>query len=104
MRFDLHHWNDPNIGRQLDRIESALNLIIERLSIMSAELDRLTADVAAQTTVIDSVVTLLTSLADQIRNLPATTVAINALADSVEAQTKKLSDAVVANTPAPPAP
>lgn len=67
-----------------------------------ATLADIQADVASETTVIDSVVTLLNGLSDQLKaavaaNDPA---AIQAVVDSIDANKKKLADAVSANTPA----
>lgn len=78
---------------------------LERLAmeirIMSVALDNLTAKVEAQSTVIASAETLLKTLADEVRALPADdSDAIQALADKIDAQTSELSAAVSANTPA----
>ena len=67
-----------------------------------ATLDDVVAAVAAEDTVIDSVVTLLTDIKAKLDaaiagNNPA---ALQALSDDIAAQTKKMADAVVANTPA----
>ena len=67
---------------------------------MSAELDRLTASVAAEDTVIDSAVALINGLAQQIRDHANDPAALNALADDIDAKSAALSEAVTANTPA----
>jgi hypothetical protein len=68
---------------------------------MSAALDRLTASVQAEDTVIDSVLVLLAQLADEVRNLPADdSDALNALADDIDAKAQAIASAVTANTPA----
>lgn len=59
--------------------------------------------VAAESTVVDSAVTLLGTLADKIAATAGDADAANALAAEVRAKTQSLSDAVVANTPAAPA-
>ena len=69
-----------------------------------ATLADIQADVTRQGTVITSVVTLLQGLNDQLKaalaaNDPA---AIQAVIDSIDTNTKSLSDAVVANTPGAP--
>jgi len=76
-----------------------------------ADFSKLQADVAAQTTVIAGVQTLLANLVQQISDLknagtsdPAVQAAIDSLATSVEANNAALSAAVAANTPAAPAP
>lgn len=66
--------------------------------------DNLVALVNAETTVIDSAVTLIGELATEIRNLEPTQEAINALADKVTADRDRLAAAVAANTPAAPPP
>jgi hypothetical protein len=62
------------------------------------------ASVAAQTTVEASVVTLINGLAQQLKVALAANdpVAVQALVDQISANTKGLSDAVTANTPATP--
>lgn len=71
---------------------------------MSDALNRLTAEIAEQKTVIDGAVTLLASLAQQIRDNAGDEDALNALANSLDAQTNELATAVTANTPAAPTP
>ena len=74
---------------------------------MSAELDRLTTEVAENTTVIESAITLINRLADQIRNNTTDPAALTALADSLDSEANKLGAAVAANTPVvtpPPVP
>ncbi len=66
---------------------------------MALNLDDLTAQVAAEGTVIDSAITLINGLAAEIASLPATQTAIDALAASVKAKAGDLSAAVAA-TPA----
>jgi ABC-type transporter Mla subunit MlaD len=67
-----------------------------------ASLDELTAAVAAQTTVVDSAVTLLGQLAQMVRDAGTDPAALAALADQIEAQSAELADAVTANTPETP--
>lgn len=73
---------------------------------MNAELDALTAAVAANTTVTGSAIELLTGLHAKILELLAQEVidpaAVQALADGLSADTQKLAEAIVANTPAAP--
>ena len=65
-----------------------------------ADLLALTEAVEAQGEVIDSAVTLIKGLAEEIKNLEPTQEAIDALYQKVTEETTALSDAVVANTPA----
>ncbi len=73
---------------------------------MSAELDRVTAEVAENTEVVDSAVLLLDKLAQLIRDNAGSPAALNKLADDLDNSGNKLAAAVAANTPAeepPPA-
>ena len=58
----------------------------------------LQAKVASENTVIDSAITLLAGLSAQIRALPASRQAIEALADLVDEKTEALAAAVQAGT------
>lgn len=69
---------------------------------MSAALDRLTAEVAETKTAVNSVLALVEGLAQQIRDNATDPVALNALADELDAQQAALAAAVAANTPAEP--
>ena len=69
-----------------------------------ALLDDIIADVQEETTVIESVVTLLTSLSDQLKAAGTDPVKLEALKVQIDANKKALADAVVANTPVPPTP
>jgi len=78
---------------------------------MSQELDALTAAVQHNTTVDQSVITLVNGLAQQLRDMAnsATELAdlkasISTMATELEASNQQVSDAVAANTPTPPTP
>lgn len=79
--------------RQLRSIQQT-----EETEIM--DLARLQASVAAQTDVIASAETLLTSLAQAIRDSAGDPAALAALADTVDANSSGLAASVVENTPA----
>ncbi len=68
---------------------------------MSA-LDNLKAEVAAQTTVIDSAVTLIKGFDSRLADAIAAgdPAVVQALSDQIHAETTALADAVAANTPA----
>jgi hypothetical protein len=68
------------------------------MSAQSDAIDRLTASVTAEETVLDSLLAAFSGLADIIRATPATTAAISALADKVDADAQKMAAAVTANT------
>lgn len=76
-----------------------VNVIHKELHFMSAELDRLTAEVGETSSAVDSVLALVAGLAEQIRLLSNDPGALLALADSLDAQQAKIAEAVTANTP-----
>src|SRR5438552_15834384 len=98
---------------QLDRIERKCDQILVNLAreenMLMATLDDLVTDVSSQSTVVDSVVTLLQGLRDQLAAALAFggPAKIQAVIDSIDANTAKLT-AAVANSPAgtgtPPTP
>lgn len=67
-----------------------------------ATIQDLTSHIEAQTSVEDGVITLLQTISQQLKDAQASNdpAAIQAAIDQIDANTKKLSDAVVANTPA----
>lgn len=95
---------DRRILGSLKRIEQMLWMLIHEEREMASALDQLELDVAAEGTVIDSAVVLLNGLKAALDAAIASgdmskVVAVNA---ELEAKTKELSDAVVANTPPTP--
>ena len=107
--------SDYEIVSRLDRIEQKIDLMNRREIVeMSVQqdikdaLDKVTADVAAETTLTGSVLVFIKGLQDQILALanatPDTTTAqaLQALATQIEVNNKTTADAMVANTPAPP--
>lgn len=91
-----------------DEMRAVLGDIITRLARIEGkimtELDAiqtLTAKIAEQGTVVESVVTLLNGLTDQIKNAKDVSPEIMALVAEIDAQTAALSAAVLANTPQP---
>lgn len=91
---------DPDLGRKLDWIVTALNTIQRRLYGMAGELAQLQADVAAERTVVDSAIVLLNGLAAKLDEAIANNnpQALADLSTEVKAQTQALADAVTANT------
>lgn len=77
-------------------------LILKQGRHMSAELDRLTASVTKIKDQDDSIIALVNGLAQQIRDNANNPAALNALADSLDAEAQKVADAVSANTTPPP--
>lgn len=103
---------NPVLRFQLNRIEAQLRLVFRRQGAiirkdfdMSAAIDRITASVQTLTSRDDSIVTLLGSISQEVRDAnSANDPAINALADSIDAESAKVLAAVNANTPAATAP
>ncbi len=85
-------------------VEEALKRIERRLDRMSVQLDRLTSEVAENSIAVDSAIVLLNRLAQMIRDSVDDPAALEALANDIDAKTNALAAAVVANTPAEPAP
>jgi len=71
---------------------------------MASNLDHVKASVAANTTVTQSVLTLVTGLAQQIRDNAEDPAALEALAGQLDADNAALAKAVTDNTPTAPAP
>ncbi len=95
-------WKWKRKPSQLDRIEGKVNQTM-------LDLKKITADVAALTTAEGSAIALLTSLKAAVDAIPpstdpATQAALDDLSSQIEKGTGDLAAAVVANTPAAPAP
>ena len=94
--------------RNFFHLRTSTATTLKLLEKIMADLTKLQADVAAQTTVTQGVATLLQQLAQQIADLktagasdPSVQAAIDDLATKVEANSAALATAVSANTPAP---
>lgn len=106
MRIDIYHHiaDEKGIGDKLDQILGILNVNNLKLTQIMNELKDLQAKVAANTTVEESAITLLTGLKASLDAAiasgdPAT---LTALSTSIDAETQKLAAAITANTPAAP--
>jgi chromosome segregation ATPase len=98
-RLDVyHHLGDVSA---LGAVIETLARIERKVDAMSIELDNLTREVTEIGTTVDSAVTLITGLAQQIRDLQNDPVALAALANSLDAKANELAAAVAANTPTP---
>lgn len=85
----------------LDLIAVGLGLIILwKVNDMSAALARLQTEVAEQTAVVESVLTLIDGLSTAIRENAEDPAALNAIADQLDENSNKLAAAVATNTPA----
>lgn len=68
--------------------------------VMTAAMDRLTAEVTETRSSVTAVLALVAGLAEQIRTNAQDPVALNALADELDASQASIAEAVTANTPA----
>jgi len=84
----------------LASLQQAFVNLNQKVNTMSQVIDRLTASVTNLTTVDDSLVALVTNLAQTIRDNATDPKALNDLADKLDAESAKVSEAVTANTPA----
>lgn len=103
MRFrfnrELYHKLDEGLAG-IGEIRALLDTLIRKEATMSAELDALTAQVAANGSAIDSAITLITNLAAKIAGGdPATAAALTALAADLKTKDDALAAAVAAQTP-----
>ena len=91
------------IERKIDGLTAALARIQQEEAKMTGELQQLTDDIAAETTVEQSAITLLQGLAAQLKAAAEDPAQVKALASQIEQNTAALSAAITANTPPPPA-
>ena len=85
--------------QSLRRITHKLNYIILGLEYMSQELDNLTAQVKANSDLLDSATTLINGIADRITAAGVDPAKLTALASELKAKDDVLAAAVTANTP-----
>ncbi len=116
MSLDIHLYHhilrDEDEGR-LARIEELLTALIKQgsdnMATVQEAMDALTAEVARNTTVDESAITLINGLADQLAALlaagdPAVLVSgIETIVAKLKGDSDALAAAVVANTPVTPA-
>lgn len=95
MKFEV---SVPELSRRLARMEQALNLIIGKIEQMALDFVRLETEVAEIGTVVDSAVTLLNSVAQDIRDNIANQAKLGVLADNLDAKAAALGAAIEANT------
>lgn len=106
--FDkLEHQLIEVISKVEQRYNNKLDLIIQELKHlrkeihhMSIEVDNLTAQVKANSDLLDSATTLINGIAARITAAGVDPVALNALTSELKAKDDILAAAVVANTPA----
>ena len=105
--MDLWQRDREVIWKSLQRIEAKVDLLLGvTVNLAQKEkvmLDDIQAAVEAQTTVIDSVVTLLNKLSAKVAELVAAGTVdpakVTELTNAIKANAQRLADAVAANTP-----
>lgn len=97
LKETFYSFGEREILRRLDAIE---RLIIRETKRMANDLSAIQAAVTNETTVEASAITLLQNLSAQLTSLKNDPAAIQALADSINANATSLAAAVTANTPA----
>lgn len=96
------------ILHRLDKIEHLLHKILTKENIIMATLDDVISDINDETTLIESVSTLITGLEDQINALlagaltPEQQAKVDLIFAGAEANKAKLAAALVANVPPAP--
>lgn len=88
--------------KELRDLRHDTNRILSQGETTLADLEALSAAVAENTNVDESAITLLNSLADELRAAATDPEAIAALADQLSGESSRLAAAVSANTPASP--
>lgn len=96
----LIHCDDPIIPAWVVDLDTKLDRIIERLKAMSKELDDLTAQVTANSVLLDSATTLINGIADRITAAGVDPAKLSALTAELKAKDDALAAAITANTPA----
>lgn len=91
-----------NAHVKLDLLLHFFNTLEARINLMSAELDALAAKVAANNDVVQSAITLLRGLKDQLDAAGTDGTKLRELSESLGAQTEQLAGAVAESTPAEP--
>lgn len=88
-------------GAMMRRIEHKLNLLLEKGDQMSKQMDDLTREVAETQGAVDSAIVLIQGLSDYLHANADDPVAIEKMANDLDAEQAKLAAAVAAN-PVPP--
>lgn len=98
------HPVDVHVYHHNDDTKRVLNKLIKRIERIMTKLDELNAAVERNTAVDDSVLTLLEGVVQQLKDAQASSdpAAIDKLIAQLDANTQKMTDAVVAHTPAQP--
>lgn len=97
------HTELDKINSKLDKLISSVTLIEGNEHTMSAELDKLTQDVADNTSVEQSAIQLITNLAGMVAAAQTDPSKLAALSSALNNEKDALAAAITANTPAAPA-
>lgn len=100
IHIHIHRHGNKRDEDVLHNVYTLTQSIHTKINEMTPELQRLTDEVTEMKTVNQSAISLLQNLSQLIRDRANDPVALNALADSMDSETKALADAVTANTPA----
>ncbi len=105
--FRQHHEEEP--ARALWLLFDSIQQLAHKINKMSATLDQVLQDVNDESTMEDSVITLLNGIQSQLAAAlsgatlpPATQAKVDAVFAGLEANKTKVAAAIVANTPAAP--
>lgn len=88
------------VNMKLDHLHHMIHQVKEGMLVMSAAMDRLIQEAQEQTSAIDAVLGVLERIAGEIRGNAEDPVAINKIADELDASQQKIAAAIAANTPA----
>src|SRR6266850_1515180 len=104
MRVDIFHHHSIEarceVMRRLDILAEQIDLIIKNQETLMTAIDDLQAAVAAEDTVIDSAITLISGIPALIAAAGVDPAKLAALQTDITTKTKALADAVAANTSA----
>ncbi len=93
---------DVNVYHHNDETARLISKLIKKVDKIMATMQELTASVQRNTDVDESVLTLISGISTQLKDAQASNdpAAIQAVIDQLDANTKRMADAVTANTPA----
>lgn len=102
MDVHLYIHYDPSESKKLDQIIQLLQTQQKEILNMAASIDDVVVAVQNETTVEQSVITLLGQLAAQVKAAGTDPVKLQAVLDQINTNSAALSAAVTANTPVTP--
>lgn len=93
-----------SLNDRLDLITRLLIHVINKENYIMATIQDVSAAVAAESSVDDSIITLLNGIVQQLKDAQASNdpAALDIVVADIQANTKKLQDAITANTPITP--